>query len=236
MTGQITLETLFWLQDQASKHNHEKSRIVQRRLAFVGDAVRLACAVLASTHFPPHKQTAIRVLATDVIASIVTSTRVGMWGNLPDSVTLLRTALETSAILASVVEAQEYQAVTCEMQTAKMRRFSYDEAVGRLGELGSRLKSLWGRLSNIGHHSTGTRMKFTSYELDGERYDRLGAALDPKSAELALAYGPDICVHLLECLEKTYSQDLLEFPLADQLRALKERFTEAKSWDADTTA
>jgi len=23
MTGQITLETLFWLQDQASKHNHE---------------------------------------------------------------------------------------------------------------------------------------------------------------------------------------------------------------------
>jgi len=79
-------------------------------------------------------------------------------------------------------------------------------------------------------------MKFTSYELDGERYDRLGAALDPKSAELALAYGPDICVHLLECLEKTYSQDLLEFPLADQLRALKERFTEAKSWDADTTA
>ena len=69
MTAEITLETLFQLQDQASKYNHEKSSIVQRRLTFVGDAVSLACAVLTSTQFPAHKQTAIRVLATDVIAS-----------------------------------------------------------------------------------------------------------------------------------------------------------------------
>ena len=236
MLGDLTLDALFRLQDRASKYNYEKSGIVQRRLAYVDDAVRLACGVLTSTQFPPHKKTAIRVLATDVISGIVTSSRIGLWGNLPDSLALLRTALETSAILAAVVDGQEYQAVMCEIQAAKMRRFSYDEAVGRLGELGSRLKSLRGRLSNIGPHSTGTRMKFTSYELNGQRFDRLGAALDPESAELALAYVPDVCIHLLECLEKTYSQDSLEFPLADQLRVLKERFTEAKNWDSGAAA
>jgi len=75
-----------------------------------------------------------------------------------------------------------------------------------------------------------------SYEINGEWYDRLGATLDPQSAELALTYVPDVCLHLLECLDKTYSQDSLECPFAGQLRALKERFAEAKSWDPGKSA
>jgi len=79
-------------------------------------------------------------------------------------------------------------------------------------------------------------MKFTSYELNGERYDRLGAALDPESAEMALSLVPDVCLHLLESLEKTYSQESSEFPLANRLKDLRKRFAEAKSWNSDTTA
>src|SRR5438093_628727 len=104
MTERFSLETLFRIQDQAANYNRESSTIVQRRLQFVDDAVQLACSVLTSMQFLAHKQTVLRVFCTDTISSIVTSVRVGLSGNLPDSIALLRSALESCAILAAAVE------------------------------------------------------------------------------------------------------------------------------------
>ncbi len=236
MSDEITLEALFQLQDRALKYNSQNSAIVQKLLVFISDAVSLAYAVLASMQFDEHKQTAIRVLSTDAVASIVTAVRVSLWGNLPDSIALLRCGLETCAILAAVVEERQYQAATLEMGTPRLRRFSYDEAVSRLGDVGSRIRSTRGRLSNIGSHSTATRMKWSSYDLNGKRYDRLGAALDPESAELSLSLLPDVCLHLLESLEKAHSQDSAKFPFAERLHSLRTCFAKVRSQSTDTTA
>jgi hypothetical protein len=235
MADEITLEVLFQLQDRAATYNRENSVIVQKRLAFVSEAITLAAMVLTSMRFSDHKQHTARVLGTDAISSIVTGVRVGLWGNLPESIALLRSALETSSVLAAVVESQEYEAFSAEMGTTRMRRYSYKEAVSRLGNLGSRIDYLWGRLSNIGAHSTGTRMKFASYQLNGEAYDRLGAALEPESAEVALSYAPDVCLHLLESFANAYSQDSTNFPELERLTDLRASFRDVKSWNTDGT-
>ncbi|MBI4479382.1 MAG: hypothetical protein HY651_05115 [Acidobacteria bacterium] len=229
MSDEITLEALFRLQDRALKYNWENSPILQKRLVFISEAVRLAYEILTSMRFAAHKQTAIRVFCGDAFSSIVTGVRVGFWGNVPESIALLRCAIETSAILAVVVEEQAYEAATLEMGTSRLRRFSYDAAVSRLGDVGLSISSTWGRLSNIGPHSTGTRMKFSSYELNGESYDRPGAALHPESAEHALSLVPTVCLHLLDSLEKSHSQDSAEFPFAERLRSLWTRFADVKN-------
>ncbi len=236
MGNEITLGDLFQLQDRAASHNLQESNLVAKRLVFVDEATTLAVKILTSMKFLDHKQHALRVLGTDTISSIITSARVGLWGNLPESIVLLRSALETSAVLAAVVEGQEYQVVTAEMGTSKMRKYSYKEAISRLGDLGSRIDYLRGRLSDIGAHSTGTRFKFESYQLEGQTYDRLGAALDPSSAELALSFAPDVCLHLLDSFEKAYSQESSGFPGLERLTVLREKFGDAKSWNTDVTA
>jgi hypothetical protein len=71
-------------------------------------------------------------------------------------------------------------------------------------------------------------LKFESYCLNGERFDRLAAAYDPESAELALAMAPDVCLHLLETFEAAYAQGGIRFPLADPLADLRGRFAECK--------
>jgi hypothetical protein len=121
---------------------------------------------------------------------------------------LLRCALETCAILAATVETQEYEGLAVEMRSKRMAQYSYSEAISQLGDLGGRIDFLRGRLSNIGAHSTSTRFKFAGYEFEGRSYDRIGAALDPTSVELALRWAPDACLQFLESIEKALVRSL----------------------------
>jgi hypothetical protein len=200
MTTGITLDVLFTLQDKAAAYNLAQSKLLPTQVQFVRNAISLSCDLLPAMRFPLHKQHSLRVLSTDCMASIVTSTRVGLWGNLPDSIVLQRAALETATILTAVVNAREYQVLTHELTTG-LNRYSFENARANLGDFGRRIGALWGKLSNVGAHSTQTRLKFSSYEMDGKEYDRLGAAMEAESAELALSLVPDVCVQLLATLE-----------------------------------
>ena len=141
---------------------------------------------------------------------------------------LLRIGLETAASLGVITEDRKYRTANYEVETrtGKFDRLAFEEVVKRAGELGARIESTWGQLSNIGPHSTPKRMKYASYDLGGEHFDRFGFAMDKESAsaELALSLFPDVCLHLLDCFEKAYAQDSVEFPFADRLENLRLRF------------
>ena len=231
----LTLEALFRFQDDAAAYNTAKSVRVQRLLDFVRGSVALLSHALFSMRFSEHKQHTLRILGADAVTGIVASVRVGLWGNLPEAAALLRSALETTAIFSAAVEANQYVSIASEVSAARLTRHSYKKAVAQLGDLGSRLDYLRGRLSEIGAHSTGTRLKFTSYRLEGQLFDRLGAALDPQSAELALSMVPDVCLQLLDACEKAYAQDRTEFPDPARLAQLRARFADCKE-PADTGA
>lgn len=222
------LQDIFSMQDLAASQNQAQSEIVRKRLAFASDAVGLATAALGSTGFASNKQHVLRVLGVDAVSAIVTSTRVALWGDLPEGIALLRCAVETSAILAAVVETENYAVMADEIQAGGARKWTYKVAIGKLGDVGVRIKTLHGRLSNVGSHANPKRFQFASYQLEGEFYDRLGAALDPARVELALFWVPDACLHLLESIEKAYSQDFRVCPGSDQLSRLRNRFDSVK--------
>lgn len=227
MTG-ITLEALFRFQDDAAAHNTASSVRLRRLLDFVRESVGLLAHAMGSMGFPAHKQHTLRVLGADAVTGIVTSVRVGLWGNLPEAAALLRSSLETTAILSAAVQASRYESIAAEIAGAKLKRHSYRKSIDQLGELGSRIDYLRGRLSDVGAHSTGTRLRFTSYRWQGQPFDRFAAALDPESAELALSMAPDVCLCLLSACESAYDQDHIEFPDPAGLGKLRARFADCK--------
>lgn len=231
MTG-VTFEALFEFQDDVAIQNTANSALCRSLLEFVREAVAVLADVFGSMRFADHKQHTLRVLGADALTGIVTSVRVGLWGNLPEAAALLRSSLETTSILAAAVEANRYVSIASELSAAKLKRHTYKQSVATLGQLGRRINHLRGRLSELGAHSTGTRLKFASYRINGEHFDRVAAALDPEAAELALSMAPDVCLHLLETCERAFTQDQSEFAQRARLQRLREAFHDCKKTGA----
>lgn len=228
MTG-LSLEELFAFQDRAAGQHQSGSDACRRHFQFVNDSVFLITDVCGAMHFSSEKQHVLRVLGADAITGIVTSVRVALWGNVPEASGILRSSLETVCILAATVESNHYHATALEISRGRLREHTYDRSMSRLGELGQRIKRLHGRLSELGAHATGTRLKFTSYELAGERFDRVAASLEPGAAELAMSMAPDVCLHLLETYERAFAQDGVELAQAPRIQQLRVGFGDCKS-------
>jgi hypothetical protein len=223
MPYDMNLHAIFRMQDKAAGLNETRSDVVKQNLGIISDAVALVSEILTSATFADHKQHCLRVLGADALSSIITSVRVGLWGNLPESIVLLRCALETCAILAATVEERAYESVAFEIGSKRMSGHSYKASIAQLGDLGRRIDCLHGRLSDIGAHSSSTRFKFAAYECDGVWYDRIAAAIDPSSVELGLRWVPDVCLQLLQSLETAYLESGTAFPQAERLAVLQTR-------------
>jgi len=183
MNDEPTIQDFFGFQDEALKYNSD-SILVQKRLSFISDALQICWAVLTSMQFEENKQTAIRVLGVDAISNIITGTRIALWGNLPDSVAVLRCALETAAILGVMIDERKYETANNEVagKTGKFSELAFQDVVRQSDDLGKRMSSTWGRLSNIGPHSTPVRMKHASYDFNGTRFDRIGYPEQPRDS------------------------------------------------------
>jgi hypothetical protein len=225
----LVLDELFLGQDTAASHNLANSEVVQRRLGFLREAVSIAWKALSTLPFTDEKQHAIRVLSTDGWSSLITSIRVGLWGNAPESLALLRCGVETAAILSAVVENHRYKTAVSEF-AKRQRQLSFGDSVKLLGDRGKRIARLHGDLSELGGHATGNRMRFAAYRHEGEQFDRFGCALDPEAAAISLRYTLDLSVHLLGSLELAYIQDSKAFPQARELERLRSRFASASDW------
>ncbi len=152
----ISLEDLFRLQDGAAKWNVENSAELAKSLQFIRELTDLVTESLGSLGFGgnPAKQTVIRLLSADSISSLVIATRVALWGNVPESSVLIRTAVETLTILECVVEENAFSAFDFEMRS-KLRRFEYDECRKRLTAAAER-----GRLQGTPTLETTSRESF----------------------------------------------------------------------------
>jgi hypothetical protein len=102
-TSGLTLDEVFRGQDAAAAHNISSSAVVRQRLDFLRGAVVVASEILTTLPFTDEKQHTIRVLSVDAWSSLLTSVRVGLWGNAPESLAVLRCGLETAVILAAAV-------------------------------------------------------------------------------------------------------------------------------------
>jgi hypothetical protein len=226
--SKIAMERLFQFQDEAAVYNVAHSERLRRLLAFVRESVALLTEIFHAMHFSAPKQHTLRVLGADAMTGIIASVRVGLWGDVPEAAALLRASLETTVILYFAVETNQYESIASELSSGRLKRHKYQSSVEGLGELGPRIARLRGALSELGAHSTGTRLKFSSYEMDGNQFDRVAAAYDPAGAELALSMVPDVCLQLLDACERAHNQDSLVLPDPHGVAALRASFADSK--------
>lgn len=205
--GHIGIKHLWKLQEQASSYNCQGSKFLQGVLDLLDRSVRLNLSILGDMRFGPEKQTAIRVFGVDALSHIIIAARIGMWGALPESLSVLRTAVEDCAQLALTVNQKLYNTALLEIKGNRLVRLRFNAACNELGELGSSLRDRHSKISNLASHSTSRSLRQEEYDFGSETCDRLGSAHDSQKAEIAasecLEIGQLIAVSLLEA----YKQD-----------------------------
>ena len=222
----LDLKGLFEGQDKAAGLNIERSELLRKALSFLSETIRLNLHFLGSQRFESaEKATAIRTLAVDSISHLVVAVRVGLWGAIPQSIGVLRSALEGASVLASVVFYERYQTAIAEINK-KLDQIQFKAALRSLGPLGDDIERLWGRMSDFGAHASAKRIRHTTYIFEGDEYDRLGAAIDPEGAAGSIYFAMHVSMLVMESLHKAAEQDGIAFPSDAEYSQSVERFNE----------
>jgi len=224
----LKLKRLFELQDEVLSEHLNKSLFVGRMFDLLSDSLWLNAGVLAALKFEPEKQTAIRRFTCDTLSHVIVAIRVGLWGDLPESLTLLRSALESSTQLLFIVGNRKYKTAVFEMER-KFDQVSFERAVAGLGPLGERAKKIHGKISELAAHATAPRMTLVDYDYDGTTYDRVGFARNPQYAEHSLFYCMDASLLVSQALLYALEQDGIPISWQEQMNEINERFESLRS-------
>lgn len=206
------IKYLWASQDEALRKNLGQSAELREALDALDGAISLTLNIIGNARFPAEKQTAIRVLTVDSLSHVVIAARVGLWGTVSESLSILRGAIESCAQLSYTVFKQRYQTAISEISSRRLRELKFGACCDAIGSPGSSLKKLHGQLSNMAAHSTPGRLRRSEYELRGEDYDRLAFAIDPDAAEATTLGCLQIVPSIGMCLREAWRQDNLEFP------------------------
>lgn len=241
MDRDIGLSNLFELQDHALVHNFQQSSWAQGASTILARSIRLNLSILGSMQFPAEKQTTIRCFSVDTLSHIVIAARLGLWGALPESLSVLRGGKESCAQLFYAIEAQRYQTAILEGKK-RFKQLDFEKVCSELGDLGRDLKRDHDEISNQASHSTAARFRQTEYQSGEDVYDRLGFAINPPSAEEALCRCILPSLMVGDSFECAYSQDGLPFKWKENLREVAkvhsefiEEFLRSKKKRADET-
>jgi hypothetical protein len=204
---QIGLKHLWELQEQCLSQNVQQSKLLRDALGLLDQSIRLNLSILDGMRFAAEKQTAIRVLAVDALSHVVIAARIGVWGALPESLSVLRGGVESCAQLALTVSKELYGTAFREIKGGRLVRLKFAAACKDLGENGDGFRKHHSRISNVAAHSTSSSLQQEEYRINGEPYDRLASAQHPRSAEIATSECLDLAPLVAVSLCKAYDQD-----------------------------
>jgi hypothetical protein len=151
------------------------------------------------------------------------ATRVGLWGNFPESMSILRPAIERTAQLLHIVAEEAYKTAQYEMSRGRLTQLAYEKIVDGLS-IGQGTKELHGRVSEIAAHATAGRLVWGSYKKGEESYLRLGVSRDRDVPPVALFYCANTAMLVMNALEGSFRQDGQVFPFATDMETLYRRY------------
>jgi hypothetical protein len=227
----VGLARLFEHQDQALSHNRQKSERLRKACAILDRSIRLNLSILGSMRFEAEKQTAIRLLAVDTISHVIISARIGLWGALPESLSVLRGGIESCAQLAYVISERLYRTAILEIKSKRLNRLEYKTACAALGTEAEGFQRRWEQISNLASHATSRRLQQSEYKIGGEPYDRLGFAEDPTNAEITTGECAELSQMGSVSLTSAFEQDgiTIDQRWISEIRDLHEALQAVKS-------
>ncbi len=134
-TTKIGLTELFTLQDEVLKRNLLRQDVLPKTAA-LSTLVSVCYQALEEMKFAPEKQEVVRRFACDTLSHVVTAARVGLWGALPESLSVLRGAVESCAQLSFVVAQNRFSNSFSHSTPKRFRQLGYEfegEMYDRIG-------------------------------------------------------------------------------------------------------
>jgi hypothetical protein len=145
-----------------------------------------------------------------------------MYGAIPQSITVLRGALEASALFIHVVFGQRYETAIYE-GNRKFDEIEFKNTLRQLGTFGDDIEFHWGRMSEYAHASA-KRIRMAAYKHEDLEYDRIGGAIDPDGAAAVSYFSMHPTILVLVCLHKAAEQEPVGFPWETEYEELLSRF------------
>jgi hypothetical protein len=217
------LNALFETQEKAAVENYQRSEFLRKAFGFQSDCLKLCLNFSGVERFAsPEKATAVRMFSVDCLSHLIVGFRLAMYGAIPQSLAILRGAVEASALLMHVVFGQRYETAIYE-GNRKFDEIEFKNTLRQLGAFGNDIEFHWGRMSEYAHASA-QRIRLAAYKHEGLEYDRIGGAIDPDGAATAAYFSmhPTICV--LVCLHQAAQQEPEGFPWEPEYKQLTSRF------------
>ena len=219
------LNALFETQERAALENCQRSEFLRKVFGFQSDCLKLCLNFSGVERFVnAEKATAVRMFSVDCLSHVLVGFRLAIYGAIPQSLTILRGAVEASALLLYVVFGQRYETAIYE-RNRKFDEIEFKNTLRQLGTLGRDIEFHWGSMSEYAHASA-QRIRMADYKHDGLEYDRIGGAIDPDGAATAAYFSmqPTVCV--LVCLRQAANQEPSGFPWESEYQQMTSRFTD----------
>ncbi len=205
------LTALFETQEHAAVENCQRSEFVRKVFSFQSDCITLCLNFSGVERFKnATKATAIRMFSVDCLSHVIVSFRLALYGAIPQSLTILRGAVEASALLLHVVFGQRYETAIYEANK-KFDEIEFKNTLRQLGTIGNDIEFHWARMSEYAHASA-KRIRLAAYTHDGLEYDRIGGAIDPDGAATGAYFSMHPAVCILVCLREAARQEPEGFP------------------------
>lgn len=228
------LNWVFGQHEAIHRDNVLASPLVRDAFALTSDTVDLSVGLLSGAASDDSKGEAIRELIVSSTSPLIVAIRLSLSGNLPESLTVLRTALEVAVQLRYVVKARMYETYLLELER-KFAKVSYKTSVAELGSSVKKLNMLHGVLSDVAAHATSKRSRWNRYEHGEELFLRIGFSRDVEEAELGLFYCMNVALQIPDAIIEALSEecDTADWKkrldgLLGRYKSLKAKFMEKK--------
>lgn len=241
LRGEI-LQKLYKIQDDVLRENLAEPSLAADFHGLISTGCHICARVLPRLPFPDPKNLVLRAWGADALTGAMVATRVGLWGDFPECMSVLRPAIERTAQLLHIVTEEAYKTAQYEMKRGRFTQLAYDKIVGGLS-IAQGVKELHGRVSDIASHATAGRLVWGSYKKGEESYLRLGVSRDRDVPPVALFYCANTVMLVMNALEGSFRQEGLVFPFATdtetlyrQYDILKERVQEGSAEKAEVSS
>jgi hypothetical protein len=217
------LRKLYTVQDEVLEENLAEVSLASDFRDLISTVCKVCASVLPRLPFPDPKNLVLRAWAADALTGAMVATRVGLWGNLPESMSVLRPSIERTAQLLHIVTQEAYKTADYERSRGRFTQLAYEKIVDGLS-IGKGTKELHGRVSDLAAHATARSMVWGSYKSGEENYLRLGVSRDRDVPPVVLFYCANTVILVMNALEGAFQQEGRVFSLSGDTESLYQQY------------
>lgn len=224
----MNLRQFFESQDKTLETHLSSSKLFRESFDVISNVYSLITDAIPQLPFQREKKEVLGIFAVEIATAVCIATRLALSGNTPESLSILRLAIERGTQLVFVVSEAKYKTALYEVENG-FDQVSYETAFRSMGDFGKRLERLHGQISGTASHASAIRINWYSLERDnkvlfGPVYER-----EDDRVAIALEWCLDSLVIVADCLAAAYKQESLPFRGAEQYATLWDSYRSLKT-------